>query len=1318
MSYYDGREWSSLRDYSKPGHRAGLAWYSIFSKNQEQPIVRGIRSFARSALGVFFICLLLCDFVQGAAFALNFKWAAEGRMYLSRACTAQGMLMSVCPSMRANRSLIGAVSQVGDAGAAICLLFLFKKPPVWFTWTVLSAGWIVIIVLPIAGPYLIQDVEKAGYFYGLSGAWCWLGDGYQLELPSNKRNFNLFDTHPTGLVYLRFSGRITFEGGKFAWKNSEKGWGLGCISSSGFRDSSFNLSGQSGSGSNNVHYCTKANALSSWWVYSGVNDGREKLIVCGHSLFLGDYSGSDLSLGRYGWMGASFWAVHFCWCKSGSTDRVATIRPRVHVTTHQVTIMEDARGAQTIHLHDLSTATRVDDLDVDEKDGTSVKSKHSSGGLVGVRFATLDPGSFYRHMRKPVMLWGQCEYLATPLPLPTTSALHCHSLYTNMHYGGNSIKLLTGNSHPELAQAVAELNILLVPCVVKNFSNGEIDVKISESVRDEDVFILQSGCFDVNDNLMELLILISACKTASARRITAVIPCYPYARQAQKDKSRAPITAKLVANMLATAGADHLITMDLHASQIQGFFDLPVDNLYTEPSVVRYIKLEIRGWQNSIVVSPDAGGAKRASAIADRLGTEFALIHRQKAGGETQNGATGSHLANGVNGFVNGLTNGAIEGVTVNGSSNGHVSDGSERMQLLVGDVKDKIAILVDDMIDTGRTVSLAARLLKEAGAKEIYVIVSHGLFAEANLKQLATLPIERLVVTNTIPQTANEAVCEGKLQVLDVSPVLAESIRRTHNGESISLLFEDLTIVCICIIGQLKQHDQIGVSTMGIPKLGKCVWTGGAHVSSFHETVPVLGHHQHTTAVRLPARERDALVHTSSQHKMSTETQQYAWLVGGLPEFAPIDAFEKAYTYSQDGRLFAYILPVGVCIVDAGTFKVVQVIEVPNIVELSFSPLATFLQTWERPQKLEEGVQHKNLRIWSVADGTELTSFTQKGQEGWALQFTVSESHALRVVGQDIQVFSPAEWGNGVVDKLRVEGVTSVSVSPAAQNPSLAVFIGEKKGAPATVRIYSLAALGGAPACQKTFYKADKATFKWNAAGTHVLLFTQTDVDNSNKSYYGETNLYFLSAKGDFDCRVTLVTEFNAFSDIPAKAVLFDQRVRPIHDFGSHPINFISYNPQSRLVALAGFGNLAGKIDIYDRRTLAKVTTIDAPNTTWCQWSPCGRFLLTATLSPRLRVDNGVKIWHCTGPLIHVQLEEELYQVRVHIPSTWSTYSRLGVGILATHNCRNSRTVWAITPRGPGSDLERCPLSSSQTGSCKTGRRVPPARRTRLGHT
>jgi ribose-phosphate pyrophosphokinase len=155
------------------------------------------------------------------------------------------------------------------------------------------------------------------------------------------------------------------------------------------------------------------------------------------------------------------------------------------------------------------------------------------------------------------------------------------------------------------------LNVNLVPCTVKNFSNGEINARIAQSVRDEDVFIIQSGCKDVNDLLMELLILISACKGASARRITAVIPCFPYARMDKKDKSRAPITAKLVANMLTVAGCDHVITMDLHASQIQGFFDIPVDNIWSEPLMISYIKRHIPGWEGAIVVSPDAGGAKR-----------------------------------------------------------------------------------------------------------------------------------------------------------------------------------------------------------------------------------------------------------------------------------------------------------------------------------------------------------------------------------------------------------------------------------------------------------------------------------------------------------------------------------------------------------------------------------------------------------------------------------------------------------------------------------------------------------------------------------
>lgn len=322
-------------------------------------------------------------------------------------------------------------------------------------------------------------------------------------------------------------------------------------------------------------------------------------------------------------------------------------------------------------------------------------------------------------------------------------------------YHNNSIRILAGNSHPELAQAVAErLNVPLVPTTVKNFSNGEINVKISESVRDEDVFIIQSGCGDVNDNLMELLILISACKTASARRITAVMPCFPYARMDKKDKSRAPITAKLVANMLTVAGCDHVITMDLHASQIQGFFDIPVDNLFSEPLMIAYIKRAIPEWKNSIIVSPDAGGAKRVTAIADKLGVEFALIHRKR---------------------------------------DGKAENAPERMEILVGDVKDKVAILVDDMIDTGKTLTMATRTLAEKGAKSIHALISHGLLSEMNMSNVTSLPLEQLVVTNTIPQRKHAVGCP-KLVTIDISPTIAESIRRTHNGESISLLFGDWT--------------------------------------------------------------------------------------------------------------------------------------------------------------------------------------------------------------------------------------------------------------------------------------------------------------------------------------------------------------------------------------------------------------------------------------------------------------------------------------------------------------------------------------------
>ncbi|KAF8209299.1 eukaryotic translation initiation factor eIF2A-domain-containing protein [Mycena galopus ATCC 62051] len=405
----------------------------------------------------------------------------------------------------------------------------------------------------------------------------------------------------------------------------------------------------------------------------------------------------------------------------------------------------------------------------------------------------------------------------------------------------------------------------------------------------------------------------------------------------------------------------------------------------------------------------------------------------------------------------------------------------------------------------------------------------------------------------------------------------------------------------------------------------------------------------------------------------MATElSQQYSFraqksigLVGGSPDYIVAPNFEvpeipaRIYHYSADGRLYAYALPTVVRIFQAEGAQLLLDLPIPNVADIKFSPRGTYLSTWERPVKLEDGSQHKNLRVFSSSTGEELIAFTQKGQDGWDLQYTISESHAIRLVGPEIQVFRPSEWSKGVVDKLKVEGATSVSLSPGL-NPSVAVFVAEKKGQPASIRIYGLLSLNSPPTCQKTFFKADRSQIKWNDLGTQVLLLTQTEVDNSNKSYYGETGMYLLSAAGNFDCRVTLdkegpihdfawsptSKEFGVvYGFMPAKTMLFDQRVRTIYDFGASPHNFISFNPQGRLIALAGFGNLAGKMDIFDRRTFAKACTIDAPNTSYCDWSPDGRFLMTATLSPRLRVDNGIKIYHCSGALVHVQPIEELYQ-------------------------------------------------------------------------
>ncbi|AMD22633.1 HHL137Wp [Eremothecium sinecaudum] len=312
--------------------------------------------------------------------------------------------------------------------------------------------------------------------------------------------------------------------------------------------------------------------------------------------------------------------------------------------------------------------------------------------------------------------------------------------------GSNNIKLLAGNSHPELAEKVsAKLGVSLSKIGVYHYSNKETSVTIGENIRDEDVYILQTGTGEqeINDFLMELLIMIHACRTASARKITAVIPNFPYARQDKKDQSRAPITAKLIAKMLETAGCNHVITMDLHASQIQGFFHIPVDNLYAEPNILHYIRKEV-DYQNCMLVAPDAGSAKRTSTLSDKLNLNFALIHKER------------QKANEVSRMV------------------------------LVGDVTGKSCIIVDDMADTCGTLSKATDTLIENGAKEVIAIVTHGIFSGSARTVLKNSKLAKIVSTNTVPVDLNLDIYDQ----IDISAILADAIRRLHNGESVSYLF------------------------------------------------------------------------------------------------------------------------------------------------------------------------------------------------------------------------------------------------------------------------------------------------------------------------------------------------------------------------------------------------------------------------------------------------------------------------------------------------------------------------------------------------
>ena len=312
------------------------------------------------------------------------------------------------------------------------------------------------------------------------------------------------------------------------------------------------------------------------------------------------------------------------------------------------------------------------------------------------------------------------------------------------------IKLFAGNSTPELSKKISErLYISLGDATVGRFSDGEIQVQINENVRGADVFIIQSTCAPTNDNLMELIVMVDALRRASAGRITAVVPYFGYARQDRRVRSaRVPITAKVVADLLSTVGIDRLLTCDLHAEQIQGFFDVPVDNVFGSPVLLDDI-LKKTDLINPIVVSPDIGGVVRARAVAKLLNdTEMAIIDKRRP--------------------------------------RANVS----QVMHIIGDVADRDCILVDDMIDTGGTLCKAAEALKERGAKRVFAYATHAVFSGAAVQHLASDAIDEIVVTDTVPLSP-EMKALGKVRVLTLSTMLAEAIRRISNEESISAMFE-----------------------------------------------------------------------------------------------------------------------------------------------------------------------------------------------------------------------------------------------------------------------------------------------------------------------------------------------------------------------------------------------------------------------------------------------------------------------------------------------------------------------------------------------
>jgi ribose-phosphate pyrophosphokinase len=311
------------------------------------------------------------------------------------------------------------------------------------------------------------------------------------------------------------------------------------------------------------------------------------------------------------------------------------------------------------------------------------------------------------------------------------------------------MKLLAGNSNLALARAIAEtLDLPLTKAQVRRFSDNEVFVRIEENVRGEDVFVVQSTSYPANDNLMELLICIDALTRASAKRITAVMPYFGYARQDRKTDGRTPISAKLVANLITRAGAHRVLTMDLHAGQIQGFFDIPTDNLLPTPVLAEDIRVHYRQSGELMIVSPDPGGVVRARALANRLDADLAIVDKRRSG------------------------------------------PGHSEVMNIIGDVKDRRCIIFDDIVDSAGTLCNAAEAMIKAGATEVSAYVTHGVLSGAAMERVGASSLKELVVTDSI-EANEQAKDNAKVRRISVAPLLGEAIRRIANEESVSKLFD-----------------------------------------------------------------------------------------------------------------------------------------------------------------------------------------------------------------------------------------------------------------------------------------------------------------------------------------------------------------------------------------------------------------------------------------------------------------------------------------------------------------------------------------------